>query len=382
MSFKFSNQWLVAAIALTGTLAAQQIPLDRSSLKIDLPADSPIMLVSADFGQSRASARGGAMVLDLNLSLTLLNNSAARVRGITMVATAQEVTPGGKASVAVPSLDIGPGEKFPLRVDLHLLRPLQPGMAGPLVQVGLDGVLFQDFQFYGPNRLDSRRSMTAWEAEAQRDRQHFKAVLHAYGQQGLQRAMLDSLERQASRPRLDVQVARGRRTTSGAAQEQMLQFAFLDFPNSPVQPLSGSAQVASDVAQGPRIQVRNRSTKPVRYYEIGWIVKDSAGKEYWAASVPASRPGAMLDPGQTASALQDATLRFAEGPGKPVAVQGMTGFVSQVEFSDGQIWVPDRDSLSGAHLLRLMAPSPEEQRLSDMYRKKGLNAVVDELKKF
>jgi hypothetical protein len=38
----------------------------------------------------------------------------------------------------------------------------------------------------------------------------------------------------------------------------------------------------------PTIEVRNRSSEPIRYFEIGWIVKDSQGKEFWAASVPAS----------------------------------------------------------------------------------------------
>jgi hypothetical protein len=43
--------------------------------------------------------------------------------------------------------------------------------------VGLDGVLFDDFSFYGPNQLDSKRSMMVWETEAQRDRQYFKSIL-------------------------------------------------------------------------------------------------------------------------------------------------------------------------------------------------------------
>ena len=59
----------------------------------------------------------------------------------------------------------------------------------------------------------------------------------------------------------------------------------------------------------------------------------------------------------------------------------MTGFVSQVEYADGQIWVPDRASLANAQLLRVLAPSLEEQRLTDLYRKKGLQALVEELKK-
>ena len=60
----------------------------------------------------------------------------------------------------------------------------------------------------------------------------------------------------------------------------------------------------------------------------------------------------------------------------------MTGFISQVEFTDGKVWVPSRQDLVDAALLKVLAPSPEEQRLADLYRKKGLTALVEELKKF
>ena len=60
----------------------------------------------------------------------------------------------------------------------------------------------------------------------------------------------------------------------------------------------------------------------------------------------------------------------------------MAGFVSQVEFTDGKVWVPSRQDLESAALLKILAPSPEEQRLADVYSKKGLVAVVEELKRF
>ena len=60
----------------------------------------------------------------------------------------------------------------------------------------------------------------------------------------------------------------------------------------------------------------------------------------------------------------------------------MTGFVSQVEYSDGKVWIPNRAALQLSGLLRVVAPSPEEQRLSDLYRTKGLNVLLEELKKF
>jgi hypothetical protein len=316
--------------------------------------------------------------------LTLRNASPNRVRGLTLRVVSQEVTLGGKASVAVPSLNVGPGESFPVGIDLQLMRPTQVS-SGPLVQVDLDGVLFQDLSFFGPNRLNSRRSLTAWEMEAQRDRKHFKSVLAAHGPQGLQREILESLARQNERPRLDVRMARGsgRAVTSSAAvgPEHTAQFAFLKFPDSPVEPVDGWAQIAGNEARAPRIQVKNNSRQTVRHVELGWIVQDQRGRQYLAASLPASDPGLNLLPGTTSRVLQDTALKFSHD-GQPVAVQGMTGFVSQVEFADGKVWVPNRQNLENATLLKVLAPSAEEQRLSDLYRKKGLNALVEELKKF
>ncbi|MGH9722234.1 MAG: hypothetical protein ACRD8O_18650, partial [Bryobacteraceae bacterium] len=294
------------ALVLACAAPAQDTALDpRSSIKIDLPGDSPLTLVSSDFGESRATSRGGAMELDLHMGLMLRNSSRNRVRGVTVLVSAQEVTPGGKASVARPSLDVGPGDVFPLRIDMRLLSPRQPS-GGALVRVTLDGVLFHDHSFYGPNRLDSRRSMMVWETEAQRDRQYFKSILQTYGPDGLHRAALDSLNRLTARPRLDVQVAWSGRATAAAAQgpEREVQFAFLQFPGSPIEPMQGSARVAGNEARSPRIEVRNRSSKAVRHYEIGWIVKDREGREFWAASIPAADDESELRPGHTGSALQ------------------------------------------------------------------------------
>jgi len=373
----------ILAVVCVAALSAQETPLDPyNSVKINLPTDSPVTLISANLGESHANMRGSAVVLDLNMALTLRNSSTSRVRGVTMLVTAQEITAGGKASVSVPSLDVAPGQNFPVRIDLRLLRPGQMG-TGPLVQVSLDGVLFQDFTFYGPNRLDSRRAMTAWEMEAQRDRKYFKSVLAARGQKGLQEEALASLSRQHDRPSLDVQVSRGGRTVSAAAlPERRAQFAFLHFPDSPVEPVEGWADIAGNEARDPRIDVHNHSAKPVRYVELGWIVTDRQGTKYMAASVPASGPELNLKAGTTSRILQDTSLKFSQNGGKPVPVDKMTGFISQVEFADGKIWIPNRESLASAQLLGILAPSPEEQRLTDLYRKKGLKALVDELSKF
>ena len=378
-----SSKLAILFVAAATVLCAQDRPLDNS-VKINLPPDSPLTLISADLGESHVSQRGSAVVLDLDVALTLHNSSPNRVRGVTLLVAAQEVTPGGRASVSVPSLDVPPNQNFPVRINLRLLRPAQIA-GGPLVQVNLDGVLFQDYSFYGPNRLDSRRAMTAWEMQAQRDRRYFKSILAARGMPGLKQAMLESLNRQAERPRLDVQVSRGRAVTSAATGEHSAQFAFLRFPGEPVEPVAGWAEIAGNEARNPRIDVRNLSNRQVRSVEVDWIVTDRQGKQYMAGSVPASGPEFNLKAGSTSRVVQDTSLRFSRlqnDGGSPVAITGMTGFIGQVEFADGTVWIPDRVALEKEQLLGILEPSPEEQRLTNLYRKKGPKALADELNKF
>src|SRR3954451_7074264 len=243
------------AVALTGTAQAQPSRLDpRSTMHITLPEDSPVTVVSADWGESTATARGGAMLLDLHTSLSLRNSSGRKIRGITLLVQSQEVTPGGKASVSVPSLNVQANENFPVRIDLRLLRPLQSGN-GPLVEIQLDGVLFDDLSFYGPNKLNSRRSMTVWELEARRDRQHFRSVLESRGKEALRGEMLASLDRQADRMQMDARVAQAGRSTTTRSERQ-IELAFLSPPNAPVTTDFGMVRIADNEARSPRIAVR------------------------------------------------------------------------------------------------------------------------------
>jgi hypothetical protein len=367
MSNRKTMGWMLACGLLAASAAAQTL-----SRRIDLPKDAPVAVVAADWGDSNAMARGGAYLVDVHAGLTLRNSSQRRIRGITLAVYAQEVTPGGKGAVSQPSLDVPPGETFSLRIDMPLLRPLGAG-GGPAVEVRLDGVLFDDLNFYGPDTLHSRRTLTIWELEARRDRKHFKNLLESRGPKALQDAMLFALARQADRPQPGVQMVRGRATNVDA--DRQVQFAFLELADSPVQGLDGAAQVSGNEARAPRFEVRNRSGRAVRYLEVGWIVKDQQGREFLAASLPAD---VSLAPSQSGQVAQDAALRFRDR----LEIQSMTGFVSSVEFADGAYWIPSRAALDSARLRDIAAPSPEEQRLTQIYRKKGLAGLVEELKKF
>ncbi len=66
-----------------------------------------------------------------------------------------------------------PGEVFPVRIDMELLRPFNVSKTdGAIVQVSLDCALFSDLSSYGPDKLNSRRALMVYELEARRDRRY------------------------------------------------------------------------------------------------------------------------------------------------------------------------------------------------------------------
>jgi hypothetical protein len=314
---------------------------------------------------------------------------------VVLLITAQEFTPGGKGAVARPCIDIPPGQNFTLPVDVKLAKPVQQA-GGPLVHVQLDGVVFDDLSFYGPNRLkSSQRDLTLWEVEAQRDRAYYKQVLQAKGEDGLRREVLTSMAKAGERPQLDVALSRGRAVGSvvapGAAVDPPAHFAFLRMPDEPVLPVQGQASIAGNEVSAPWIEVQNLSKKPVRYVEIGWVVQDKSGNEYLVGSVPGSgvtamsasgnTPSSVVQPGQRGRLEPDATMKFSHA-GRPIGIDSMTGFVRQVEFADGKMWVPSRKDLDSSDLLRTMSPSTEEQRLLDIYARQGIGAMVADLNRY
>jgi hypothetical protein len=359
----------ITSALLLGTvvLSGQQTSPKLLSV-VATPADAPVRIETFDQGDSRVGPRGGAMVVDVHSSVTLRNTSTRRVRGLTLLVTAQEVTAGGKGSVSQPSLDIGPGETVSVRIDLQLLRPLTVPAAGTaLAEVSVDGVLFDDLGFYGPNKLNCRRSMTVWELEARRDRKYFAGVLQRDGEAGLRQAMVESANRQKEQQDFSVRVAKGRVSALEAARP--VEFAFVRTPGSPVEAEAGQAPVTASDIGAPKIKLTNKSARAVRGVEMGWVVRDRSGQEILATTIPAR---VHLNPGQSAEVPENVSLRINRKSGQPVEVAGMKGYVANVEYADEGIWVPERG----------MGISPEEQRLSQIFLRKGYTALVQELKKF
>src|ERR1035441_7946690 len=96
-----SSKFLILFVAGVTALCAQETPLDNS-VKINLPPDSPLTLISANLGESHVSQRGSAVVLDLDVTLTLHNASPNRVRGVSLVGPAEGGAAGGEAALPVP----------------------------------------------------------------------------------------------------------------------------------------------------------------------------------------------------------------------------------------------------------------------------------------
>ncbi len=119
----------------------------------------------------------------------------------------------------------------------------------------------------------------------------------------------------------------------------------------------------------------------MKHVELGWLVRDAGGQQYMAASLPSSDPDLFLPAGRTAKVEQDTSAALLARR-QPVNIQSMSGFVSQVEFADGKVWVPNRQSLASDLLRNVLPPSAEEQRLTDLYRRKGPDALIEELKKY
>jgi hypothetical protein len=353
-------------------------------LHIEFPVDSPLRLVDTDWGRSRIVQRGSAATAELHLVLRLENRASQAIHGITLLFVTQDFAPGGKASITLPGLRLAPGETFPAKVDLRLLQPIAAG-GQPRVSVRLDGVLFADLSFRGENTLNSRRLLSALELEIQQDRRHARDLLRANGRDALAREMREILARREQSPRVDLQWARRGRTTALPASEPV-RFAFLHVPDSPLRPVEGTIRIAANEAVEPSIRVQNRSGREIRYAEIGWIIRDLEGREFYAGTLPASPADFELKPSGETLVKQDGVLRFSERRSVngrmqdvPVRLGEMVGYVSQVQFADGSIWMPNRYQASTPSAIRSLRLSPEQQRLASLYAREGLDAVVKDL---
>src|SRR5690349_5374935 len=70
-----------ALLLLVPGLFAQESAISRDAVQINLPSNSPLTIRGVSMGDSRATARGAALSLDLQMALTLENKSGSRIHG-------------------------------------------------------------------------------------------------------------------------------------------------------------------------------------------------------------------------------------------------------------------------------------------------------------
>ena len=349
-------------------------------LSFDFPRDSPVLPVSFAMGSSTAKIRGASMLIDLHASVVLRNVGIKPLSGLTMRVEAQDLQTG-KGSVTVPSLTAQPGETFPVRIDMEILRPIATGRIATvsLVQVSLDCAIFSDLTAYGPDLLHSRHALLVYELEARRERQYLSALLHSQQWAKLRDELNFGLPETAP-PRLGLEFIHG--PLQNVLREQALAVNPVAFTGAPVQPIGGGAQIVGNEIRAPHVEVRRISTRAVRSLELGWIVRDDRGRDFVAGSIPVTLSAEAV---QSVKITDSAALRFSNSIGQPMVIGALRAFINDVEFSDGNFWIPSRTDIDGATadpvLRHELANSPEQQRLAKIYRLRGTTGLAEELKR-
>jgi hypothetical protein len=374
------NQLLAIVLILGASGLRAEDNGDSDWIQVSFPSDGPVDVVSYNLGKSTASVRGVSLALNLHTSLTLRNNGDKRIRGLTLLVEAPDLTPSGRASVMTPTLDVAPGANFPVRLDLELLRPFGAGRSGtPLVNVTLDCVLFDDLSAYGLDRIRSKRSLLVYELEARRDRSYYRALVDRGQLAKLQQEMDFGLP-ESRVPQLGFELLNDIRLNTRPSRP--VHVASVSFPDSPLQMLDGVAKVFGNEVQTPGVELRNRSQKTTQSVEVGWILRDNHGKGYMAGTMPQI---VSIGPVQQARVQQSGILRLSHPSGTPVLITALAAYVRNVQFTDGDVWIPSRSDIANSdmepYLKHEILSSPEQQRLSAIYRRSGMSGLAAELTK-
>ena len=379
-SLKLKRRLVLAAVG--AVCAVQSTWAQAPQVEVNIPEGVPLEITARDFADSEFEVRGGAIVIHLAGSVQFRHLGGDPVRAIALRVAAGEETLGGRATVTVPSLHAARNERFEVPVNLRLVRPLLVGQ-GPAVRIEPDAVLFASLAAAGPDRLDSVRKLTVLEMEARRDREYFLALWQRGGRTALTAAMQASLRRQAVRPRLEVRLAgQGPATVAAAPPVREMEIALVNQPEAPLVLESGSARVTGLVSDAPRFLLRGRAGRTVRHFDIGWLVRDSAGSLYSVGSAPLEKQASELgSQAQETTGTGQFLIRPVSAVSEP-SIDAMLAYVRSAQLDDGSVWVPSREALEVSRLAEAVPVSAEEQRLSQMYRERGAEAIAEELRRF
>ena len=348
-------------------------------IAVEFPRDSPIIVTSARFGPNQSGrVRGMSMTSDLHGELLLRNSSAKVLAGLTLRIDSPNLGPALKASITLPSLRTAAGEMLPVRIDAAIVQPLSSeNMAGASVRISLDCAEFGDGSAVGPDTLDTEQQLHFYGAEADRDRKYLAGLLSA-GQLPRLREALNFGLLDTGRALAGMEVLPPETTDIAKTQPSLIMCR--NYDSAPVSVLNGAFHHLRNQLRGSRVTVRNRSAKPIKSIEVGYLVGTAREGLFFAGSVPST---ATLVPDQQLDLAGMPSLRVFETSGEPSSSAILVAFVARATFSDGSLWIPSRDDLQSftvdPALRRALSFSPEQQRLAELYHRDSISAVISDL---
>ena len=212
------------------------------------------------------------------------------------------------------------------------------------------------------------------QAEAARDRAYLKALAtrQPAGVASTLERWTDTAEQQQKIQLHPLAGARAEILRSHALPGRV---EIVSFPGAPLEIVSARASLSEGRLLDPSVEVRNTGARSVKDFQIVWTFRDAAGAEYRARIAVARR---AVAPGEKAALSE--TLAFETGRSGPEAeIVGVRVFLRSAEFTDAQIWVPERKTLEARGVGQFLPLSQESQRLWAAYRRSGVQALLAEL---
>lgn len=350
--------------------------LVQPAINVSLGNGSPVLLQSLEVTSSD-SVPATSSPARINISLGLKNTGPRTIIGLTFRIDAPFLT-AGHASLSMPNLEVAKDGMVSVPFKLELSRFAPQTHSDSALQISLDCVLFNDLSRYGPDTLHSHQSLGVFAAENRRERLYLQQLLRT----GRVAEVREELNFGLPETPQDFRVAALPQGTSAASAQERIAVVALSVTKSPLQILSSEAYGTPDGVARSVLRIRNVSPREIAAVGLVFLVRDEHATDFVGAVLPERLD---LMPGSEGRFVETEDLRFSRTSGPPMLIRGLSLCVSSIEFTDGSVWVPSREDVEQATpnptLRRLLTDSPERQRLAGLFRREGINAVAEELRK-
>lgn len=162
-------------------------------------------------------------------------------------------------------------------------------------------------------------------------------------------------------------------------------------PSYPVQMVSVSPQISQDGLnfEGAKVILRNTGGVPCEAFSVSFILTFNNGETARSssqvdfASLGYKSPGTGSDrriiPGQVYT--EDWTGRMRVPPPEPAVIVGVEARLDYIKMADGRSYGPDPDHIGQQFQFMRWGKILERGRLLDVYKTKGIEALLGELER-